>query len=189
MSRDSSLPQNDGWHSARNDGRAWLRMTELRVRRACTTCLRLLCWQKVYVHYLFPDCLSARANRRRLLMVDCQIVPDQTRSNHLDLVELYARRMSLTAANRKLSPEVHDSWSSIEFVHFGRPMPEPPLETEQDATEQIEPVVLTPRAPVGRWAPLEKARQAALQEAHVILAKLTGVLARCQPIGFLINRD
>jgi hypothetical protein len=97
--------------------------------------------------------------------------------------------MSLTAANRTLSPEVHDPWSSIELVHFGRPMPEPPLETNEDATEQIEPVVLTPRAPVASWAPLEKARQAALQEAHVILAKLTGVVARFQSIGFLIDRD
>jgi len=122
-------------------------------------------------------------------MVDCQIVPDQARSNHLDLVGLYARRMSLVADNRKPSPEIHDPWSMIELVDFGRPMPEPPLETDEVAAEQIEPVVLTPRAPVGRWAPLEKARQAALQEAHEILAKLTEVLARFLSIGFLIDRD
>jgi hypothetical protein len=122
-------------------------------------------------------------------MVDCQIMPDQARSNHLDLVALYARRMSLVAANRIPSPEVHDPWSSIELVQFGRPMPKPPLETEEDATEQTEPVVLAPRAPVGPWAPVEKARLAALQEAHAILAKLTDVLARFQSKGFLIDRD
>jgi hypothetical protein len=97
--------------------------------------------------------------------------------------------MALVAANRKPSPEIHDPWSMIALVDFGRPTPEPPLETEEDATEQIEPVVLAPRTPVGRWAPLEKARQAALQEANEILAKLTGVLARFQSTGFLIDRD
>jgi hypothetical protein len=170
--RSEQLPQNDGGGSA------------------CLRPLLALAMLTEGVRTLsLPDCLSTRANRGRLLMVNCQIVPDQSRSNHLDLVGLYARRMSLTAANRKLSREVHDPWSSIELVHFGRPMPEPPLETGEDATEQIEPVVLAPHAPVGRWAPLEKVRQAALQEAHNIFPKLTGVLARFQTLGFLIDRD
>jgi hypothetical protein len=108
---------------------------------------------------ILPVLLSARVDRGRLLMVDCRISPDQRRSNHHDLVTLYARRMSLLAATGKFPPEVHDPWSEIELVQFGRPMPESLPEPAGDVTEPNEFVIPPELTFVKPASPLDRGRE------------------------------
>jgi hypothetical protein len=122
-------------------------------------------------------------------MVDSQIVPEQERSNQLDLVSLYARRMSVTAANRKPASDIHDPWSSIELVQFGRPMPELPPETEEDDTEQFEPVVFTSPAPAAPPAMAAQIGQAALRGFHLFVLDLKSVPPRLQSLRSLLDRN
>ena len=72
--------------------------------------------------------------------------PIPQRQNHLDLVNLYARRFELVPQKKKAhaswpqkadQPQL-DAWASIELVQFGRPMPEPPIAPIEDETEPID---------------------------------------------------
>jgi hypothetical protein len=72
--------------------------------------------------------------------------PIPQRPNHLDLVDLYARRIELIPPKKaahaswpqKADQPQLDAWASIELVQFGRPMPEAIPGVAGDASEPIE---------------------------------------------------